>query len=94
MPKTPADHFRDAVAALERVNDPKRRAVLGHDLQRAMKDEQQEKTIRSIVDTAVVELRKTMSGADVAELLHVSEQRVSQMATGRHRSAKRPATDS
>ena len=85
VPKTPDDQFRDAVAALERVDDPKRRAVLGHELQVAMKDEQREKAIRSIVDAAVVELRKTMSGAEVAALLEVSEQRISQMATGRHR---------
>jgi len=44
--------------------------------------------LRSVVDEAVAELRGQMSLAQIAELLGVSVQRVSQIATGKHGAAR------
>jgi DNA-directed RNA polymerase specialized sigma subunit len=81
--KTPAELATDAITALARIKDPRERAVRGHELQVVIKDAPVH--LRPLVDSAVAELRKEMSVAQVAKLLGVSEQRVSQMATGRHR---------
>jgi hypothetical protein len=83
MDQTPAQLAADALTAVARIQDPRERAVRGHELQVVLKDAPV--VLRPLVDSAVAELRKEMSVAQVAELLGVSEQRVSQMATGRHR---------
>lgn len=83
MDETPAQLAADAIAALARIDDPRERAIRGHELQVVIKDAPV--LLRPLVDSAVAELRKEMSVAQVAALLGVSEQRVSQMATGRHR---------
>jgi DNA-directed RNA polymerase specialized sigma subunit len=83
MDETPAQLATNAIAALARIEDPRERAIRGHELQVVIKDAPVQ--LRPLVDSAVAELRKEMSVAQVAALLGVSEQRVSQMATGRHR---------
>jgi hypothetical protein len=81
--KTPAELAADALAALANITDPRERAIRGHELQVVLKGAPA--LLRPLVDAAVVELRREMTVAQVAALLGVSEQRVSQMATGRHR---------
>lgn len=83
MDQTPARLAADALTAVARIQDARERAIRGHELQVVLKDAPV--VLRPLVDSAVAELRKDMSVAQVAELLGVSEQRVSQMATGRHR---------
>jgi DNA-directed RNA polymerase specialized sigma subunit len=83
MDQTPAQLAADALTAVASIQDARERAIRGHELQVVLKDAPV--VLRPLVDSAVAELRKDMSVAQVAELLGVSEQRVSQMATGRHR---------
>ena len=83
METTPAQLAAAAVDALARIADPRERAIQGHELQTVIRDAPA--LLRPLVDSAVAELRREMTVAQVAELLGVSEQRISQMATGRHR---------
>lgn len=82
----PARQFRDALSALSLIASPAERAVHGHELQKAIKGSTAR--LRAIVDESVAELRETMSLAQVAGMLGVSVQRVSQIATGKHRAAR------
>jgi DNA-directed RNA polymerase specialized sigma subunit len=88
MEQTPAQLATAAINALARIENPRDRAIQGHELQVVIKDAPA--LLRPLIDSAVAELRNEMTVAQVAELLGVSEQRVSQMATGRHR--HKPAT--
>ncbi len=62
------------------------RAIQGHELQEAMKASAAH--VRAVVDEAVAELRGGMTLAQIAELLGVSVQRISQIATGKHGAAR------
>ncbi len=86
--KTPAEQLLSAIAALEAITDPAKRAKAGHTLQETMKGATT--TVRAITDAAVREQRDAgASLADIARALGVSVQRVSQMATGKHGTGRR-----
>lgn len=89
MNRRPTDHLDQAITALENITNPEEKAVEGHRLQEALKAAPAR--VRAVTDAAVAELREDMSLAQVASLLGVSPQRVSQMATSRHSGRKRPA---
>jgi hypothetical protein len=86
MEATPAQRFREALTALSRITDPAERAVQAHELQEATKASAAH--LRAIVEESVAELRDRMSLAQIAELLGVSVQRISQIATGKHGTAR------
>ena len=86
MEPTPAQQFRDALSALDRITDPAERALRGHELQEAVKASAV--WLRGVVDGSVAELREGMSLAQIAEKLGVSVQRISQIATGTHGAAR------
>jgi hypothetical protein len=86
MEPAPAQQFADTLSALSRIADPAERAVRGHELQEAIKASTA--WLRAVVDESVAELRGSMSLAQIAELLGVSVQRVSQIATGKHGAAR------
>ena len=87
MEPTPAQRFRDALTALGAITDPGERAVRGHELQEAVKASAA--WLRTVVDESVAELREGMTLAQIAEMLGVSVQRTSQIATGCHEILKR-----
>jgi hypothetical protein len=80
--QTAAQRFHEALADLSRITDPAERAVQAHQLQEATRASAAH--LRAIVETSVVELRSGMSLAQTSELLGVSMQRISQIATGKH----------
>jgi len=82
MEATPAQRFREALTALSRITSPAERAVQAHELQEATKSSAAH--LRGIVEESVAELRDRMSLAQIAELLGVSVQRISQIATRKH----------
>ncbi len=82
MKPTPAQRFRDALMVLGQIDDPCERAIRAHELQEAMKASAVH--VRAVVEEAVTELRDGMTLAQIAELLGVSVQRISQIATGKH----------
>jgi hypothetical protein len=86
MEPTPAQRFRDALTALGTITDPGERAVRGHELQEAVKASAA--WLRTVVDESVAELREGMTLAQIAEMLGVSVQRTSQIATGKHGTAR------
>ena len=86
MEPTPTQRFREALSALGGIADPGERAVRGHELQQAMKASAAH--VRATVDEAVAELRSGMSLAQIAELLGVSVQRISQIAASKHGTAR------
>ena len=88
MKQTPAEQVLQAVAALEAIGNPEEQALRGHQLQETMKGATMQ--VRRITDTAVAKLRETKPLAEVADLLGVSNKRISQMATGRHGVNRRP----
>ena len=83
---SPAQRFRDILADLARIPDPAERAVQAHELQEAAKASAAH--LRAVLGGSVAELRNRMSLAQVAELLGVSVQRTSQIATGKHGAAR------
>ncbi|GLY35780.1 hypothetical protein Amsp01_018040 [Amycolatopsis sp. NBRC 101858] len=88
MTRTPAEQVLQAIAALETIDDPQEQALRGHQLQETMKGASMQ--VRRITDAAVAKLRETKPLAEVADLLGVSNKRISQMATGRHGVNRRP----
>jgi len=84
--QTPAQRFREALTDLGQVTDPAERAVQAHQLQEATRASAAH--LRAIIEAAVAELRTRMSLAQIAELLGVSMQRISQIATGKHGTAR------
>jgi transcriptional regulator with XRE-family HTH domain len=86
MKQTPAQRFREALADLGRVTNPAERAVQAHQLQEATRASAPH--LRALVEAAVAELRSRMSLAEIAEMLGVSVQRISQIATGKHGAAR------
>jgi transcriptional regulator with XRE-family HTH domain len=86
MEATPAQRFREALTALSHITDPAERAIQGHELQEATKASAAH--LRVIVGDSVAELRSQMGLAQIAELLGVSVQRISQIATGKHGTAR------
>ena len=86
MEPSPAQRFRDILADLGRIPDPAERAVQAHELQEAAKASAAH--LRAVLGGSVAELRNRMSLAQVAELLGVSVQRTSQIATGKHGTAR------
>jgi transcriptional regulator with XRE-family HTH domain len=83
---TPTQRFREALTALGDITDPGERAVRGHELQEAVKASAA--WLRTVVDESVAELREGMTLAQIAEMLGVSVQRTSQIATGKHGTAR------
>lgn len=83
---TPAQRFREALTALSGITDPSERAVQAHGLQEATKASAAH--LRAVVGESVADLRDRMSLAQIAELLGVSVQRISQIATGKHGAAR------
>ncbi|MEU1309477.1 RNA polymerase subunit sigma-70 [Streptomyces cinnamoneus] len=89
MSQTPdqPDPFRSTIEALAATPDPIGQArAVGAALD-AVPDLQKE--LRGMRQAAVLELRKTMSVAEVAEALGISVPRVSQIAKGVSRTVKR-----
>src|SRR5207249_4679232 len=86
MKQTPAQRFREALADLGRVTNPAERAVQAHQLQEATRASAPH--LRALVEAAVAELRSRMSLAEIAEMLGVSVQRISQIATAKHGAAR------
>ena len=86
MEPSPAQRFRDILADLGRIPDPAERAVQAHELQEAAKASASH--LRAVLGGSVAELRNRMSLAQIAEMLGVSVQRTSQIATGKHGTAR------
>jgi predicted XRE-type DNA-binding protein len=86
MESTPVQRFREALTALSRITDPAERAIQAHELQEATKASAAH--LRAVVGESVAELRSRMSLAQIADLLGVSVQRISQIATGKHGTAR------
>jgi predicted XRE-type DNA-binding protein len=86
MEPSPAQRFRDILADLGRIPDPAERAVQAHELQEAAKASASH--LRAVLGGSVAELRNRMSLAQIAEMLGVSVQRISQIATGKHGTAR------
>ena len=82
MEPSPAQRFRDILADLGQIADPAERAVQAHELQEAAKAAAAH--LRAVLGGSVAELRDWMSLAQIAEMLGVSVQRTSQIATGKH----------
>jgi predicted XRE-type DNA-binding protein len=86
MEPGPAQRFRDILADLSRIPDPAERALQAHELQEAAKASAAH--LRAVLGESVVELRNRMSLAQIAQMLGVSVQRISQIATGKHGAAR------
>jgi len=86
MNPSPAQRFRDILADLGRIPDPVERAVQAHELQEAAKASATH--LRAVLGESVAELRSRMSLAQIAQMLGVSVQRTSQIATGKHGAAR------
>lgn len=88
MANTPSQHYQDALAAVSRITDPAERAREGHRLQEAIQASAQ--WLRGTVDQSVAELRdrhrKPLS--EIAQMLGVTVQRISQMANSKHGTAR------
>jgi hypothetical protein len=82
MELSPVQRFRDILADLGRIPDPAERAVQAHELQEAAKASAAH--LRAVLGESVAELRNWMSLAQIAQMLGVSVQRTSQIATGKH----------
>lgn len=87
MEPSPAQRFRDILADLGQIPDPAERAVQAHELQEATKASAAH--LRAVLGESVAELRNRKSLAQIAQMLGVSVQRTSQIATGKH-GADRP----
>ncbi|MCT9934172.1 hypothetical protein N5079_28615 [Planotetraspora sp. A-T 1434] len=79
--------IRDVIATLAAIPDPVARARAVSDVLDAMPDIQAE--LRAVRQDAVLTMRQTLSLADTAEKLGISQPRVSQIAKGVSRSSKR-----
>jgi hypothetical protein len=88
MKNTPAQRYQDALTALTRITDPAERAEEGHRLQEAIAASTQ--WLRSTVDRSVAELRDQHRRPlhEIAQMLGVTVQRVSQMANSKHGAAR------
>jgi transcriptional regulator with XRE-family HTH domain len=88
MTNTPSQRYQDALAALSRITDPAQRAQEGHRLQEAIQASAQ--WLRGTVDQSVAELRdqhrKPLN--EIARMLGVTVQRISQMANSKHGAAR------
>jgi hypothetical protein len=82
----PAERFREILTDLGQIPDPAERAVRAHELQEAAKAATAH--LRAVLEGSVAELRDRMSLAQIAEMLGVSVQRTSQIATGKHGAAR------
>jgi transcriptional regulator with XRE-family HTH domain len=84
MKNTPVQRYQDALTALSRIADPAERAREGHRLQDAIAASTQ--WLRGTVDRSVAELRDQRRKPlhEIAQMLGVTVQRVSQMANGKH----------
>jgi hypothetical protein len=85
---SPAQRYQDALNALSRITDPAERASEGHRLQEAIQASTQ--WLRGTVDQSVAELRDRHRRplSEIAQSLGVTVQRVSQMASGKHGTAR------
>lgn len=88
MQNTPSQRYQDALTALSRITDPAERAREGHRLQEVIQASAQ--WLRGTVDQSVAELRgqhrKPLS--EIAQMLGVTVQRISQMANSKHGAAR------
>lgn len=84
MRNTPAQRYQDALTTLSRISDPAERAREGHRLQEAIQVSAQ--WLRGTVDRSVAELRDQHRRPlnEIAQMLGVTVQRVSQMANSKH----------
>jgi transcriptional regulator with XRE-family HTH domain len=85
---TPAQRHQHALTALSRITDPAERAKEGHRLQEAIQASAQ--WLRGTVDRSVAELRdqQRMPLHEIAQMLGVTVQRISQMANSKHGTAR------
>ena len=88
MKDTPAQRYQDALTALSRIIDPAERAREGHRLQEAIQASTQ--WLRGTVDRSVAELRDQHRKPlhEIAQMLGVTVQRISQMANSKHGAAR------
>lgn len=83
MKNTPAQRYQEALTALSRIADPAERAQEGHRLQEAIQASSQ--WLRGTVDRSVAEMRDHRKPLhEIAQMLGVTVQRVSQMANSKH----------
>lgn len=84
MKNAPVQRYQDALTALSRIADPAERAREGHRLQEAIAASTQ--WLRGTVDRSVAELRDQHRKPlqEIAQMLGVTVQRVSQMANSKH----------
>ncbi|MGH3225208.1 MAG: hypothetical protein ACRDPY_42090 [Streptosporangiaceae bacterium] len=88
MKDTPVQRYQDALTALCRIADPADRAREGHRLQEAIQASTQ--WLRGTVDRSVAELRDQHRKPlhEIAQMLGVTVQRISQMANSKHGAAR------
>jgi hypothetical protein len=88
MENTPARRYQDALIALSGIADPAERAKEGHRLQEAIQASAQ--WLRGTVDRSVAELRDQQRRPlhEIAQMLGVTVQRISQMANSKHGAAR------
>ena len=88
MKDTPAGRYQDALTALSRITDPAERAKEGHRLQESIQASTQ--WLRGTVDRSVAELRDQHRKPlhEIAQMLGVTVQRISQMANSKHGTAR------
>lgn len=88
MKSNPTQRYQDALTALSHITDPAERAKEGHRLQEAIQASAQ--WLRGTVDRSVAELRDQQRKPlhEIAQMLGVTVQRVSQMATSNHGTAR------